>query len=285
MASRKSRPQTKIANIATNRMHGHKRMQSGSALPPAKTLVSTPHDKSNDHPREGSTICSATRGQIATLSSSLKTAQVMENSPRIIYKQSPTEQVPSPSSSGRGNFLPSPTARVEYSLPPEVPSCLSPLAGLENRPIPIPNPDARATITNPLRTQSKKSGDKRKDRQWHEAQVQSQEFITPISQVVGSRSIHKYGHTDMTRLVFATSRLVERYMWKKRPFMNAMDLEMVGYKPRRILKVFVNDLQIIEKRWTTAMQQKDIWSIAFEARSKDILKEVCRASASVRCTY
>jgi hypothetical protein len=33
--------------------------------------------------------------------------------------------------------------------------------------------------------------------------------------------------------------------------------------------------QIIEKYWNTAMQQNNIWFIAFEACTKDILKEVC----------
>jgi hypothetical protein len=33
--------------------------------------------------------------------------------------------------------------------------------------------------------------------------------------------------------------------------------------------------QILEKYWNTAMQQNNIWSIAFEACTKEILKEVC----------
>jgi hypothetical protein len=33
----------------------------------------------------------------------------------------------------------------------------------------------------------------------------------------------------MTRLVFALGILLELYMWKRGPFMNARDLEMVSY--------------------------------------------------------
>jgi len=47
--------------------------------------------------------------------------------------------------------------------------------------------------------------------------------------VSGSRSIDRFGHSDMTRLVFATGRLLELYMWKRRPFMRARDLETVTY--------------------------------------------------------
>jgi hypothetical protein len=38
--------------------------------------------------------------------------------------------------------------------------------------------------------------------------------------------------------------------------------------------------QIIETYWNTAMQQCNIWSIAFEARTKEILQEVCLINIS-----
>jgi hypothetical protein len=110
-------------------------------------------------------------------------------------------------------------------------------------------------------------------------------LTTSKSDLVGSRSIHRFGHTDMTRLVFATSRLVELYMWNKRPFMNANDLETVCYGTRRVAKAFTEGTQIIEKCWNTAMQQNDIWSVAFEARAKEILKEVCKATPRAGMTY
>jgi len=92
-----------------------------------------------------------------------------------------------------------------------------------------------------------------------------------------SRSIHRFGHSDMMRLVFATGTLLEFYMWNRRLFMSASDLEMESYATRRVAKAFAEapHWQIMETYWNTAMQQNNIWSIPFEARTKEILKEVC----------
>jgi len=81
----------------------------------------------------------------------------------------------------------------------------------------------------------------------------------------------------MTRRVFATGRLVELYMWNRRPFMSATDMETVSYAMRCVSTALAEGphWQIIERYWNTAMQQNNIWSIAFEARTKGILKEVC----------
>jgi len=81
----------------------------------------------------------------------------------------------------------------------------------------------------------------------------------------------------MTWLVFAMGRLLELYMWNRRPLMSASDLETVSYAMRRVSKVLAEapHWQIIEMYWNTAMQQNNIWSIAFEACTKEILKEVC----------
>jgi len=66
-------------------------------------------------------------------------------------------------------------------------------------------------------------------------------------------------------------------MWNRQPFMSASDLEMVSYETRCVAKALAEapHWQIIETYWNTAMQQNNIWSIAFEARMKEILKEVC----------
>jgi hypothetical protein len=72
-------------------------------------------------------------------------------------------------------------------------------------------------------------------------------------------------------------RLLELYMWNRQPFMSASDLETVSYVTRRVAKALAEaqNWQIIETYWNTAMQQNNIWSIAFEAHTKEILKEVC----------
>jgi hypothetical protein len=110
--------------------------------------------------------------------------------------------------------------------------------------------------------------------QW---QLQLQAVSTPQSMVCGSRSIYRFGLSDMTRLVFATGRLLELYMWNRRPFMSATDLETVSYAMQRVSKALAKAplWQIIETYWNTAMQQNIILSITLEARTKEILKEVC----------
>jgi hypothetical protein len=66
-------------------------------------------------------------------------------------------------------------------------------------------------------------------------------------------------------------------MRNRRPFMSASDMDMVGYAMRRVAKALAEapHWQIIEMYWNTAIQQNNIWSIAFEAHTKEILKEVC----------
>ena len=70
---------------------------------------------------------------------------------------------------------------------------------------------------------------------------------------------------------------MELHIWNRQPLMGASDLEMVSYGTRRAAESLTEapHSQIIEKSWNTAMQQNNIWSIAFEACTKQILKEVC----------
>ena len=66
-------------------------------------------------------------------------------------------------------------------------------------------------------------------------------------------------------------------MWNRWPLMSASDLEIVSCAMRRVVKAIAEapHWQIIETYWNTAMQQNMIWSIAFEACTKEILKQVC----------
>ena len=148
----------------------------------------------------------------------------------------------------------------------------TPLRGLENLRTPIPDSEACTIITNPLRTRATEKN--QRQRQW---QLQLQAVPTPPSMVSGHRSIHEIGHSDMARPVFAMGRLVELYMWNRRPYMSATDLETVSCATRCVSKALAQGphWQIVETYWNTAMQPKNIWSIAFKARTKEILKEVC----------
>jgi len=63
-------------------------------------------------------------------------------------------------------------------------------------------------------------------------------------------------------------------MWNRQPFMSASGLEIVSYATRCVSKAVAEALhwQIIEAYWNTAMQQNNMWSIVFEARTKEIWK-------------
>jgi len=107
--------------------------------------------------------------------------------------------------------------------------------------------------------------------------LQPQAVSTPQSVVSSSCSIHHFGHSDMTGDVFAPGRVMEHEMWNRWLFMSAIDLEMVNYATQCVAKALADTphSQIIEMYWNTAMQQNNIWSIAFEGCTKEILKEVC----------
>jgi hypothetical protein len=66
-------------------------------------------------------------------------------------------------------------------------------------------------------------------------------------------------------------------MWNRRLFMSASDFGMVRYATRRIGKALgeAPHWHIIETYRNTTMQQNNICSIPFEARTKEILREVC----------
>jgi hypothetical protein len=164
------------------------------------------------------------------------------------------------------------THRVVSSPTSGIASTPTPLSHLEILPTPIPNPEARASITNPVRTRATEWNQRR--RQW---QLQPQAVSTPRSVVSSSRSIDRFGYSDMTRLAFATGRLLELYMWNRWPFMRASDLETVSCSTRPVAKALAQApyWSIIATYWNTAMQQNTIWSITFEARTKGIMKVVC----------
>jgi len=102
--------------------------------------------------------------------------------------------------------------------------------------------------------------------------------------VSGSRSIQRLGDSNMTHPVFATGRIMEPDMWNRWPVMCVSDLEMVGYATRRVAKAFADaqHWQMIEKYWNTTMQQNNIWSIALDARTNEILQEVCWSNGPCR---
>jgi hypothetical protein len=64
----------------------------------------------------------------------------------------------------------------------------------------------------------------------------------------------------MTRLVFATGRLLELSTSHRQLLMSVSDLERISYAMRHLSKRLAKapHWQMIEKYWNTAMQQNDI---------------------------
>jgi hypothetical protein len=287
MPSQSTHPDTIliIRNVPTlaNRRNQQKRGSSGnSQLPPRKRCVSVPAGE-RDSSQGGSSVRSTIQGQNSTPSSSLNNSRVADITQRVTSTRSATQRLSiitptaTPGTSSRNTPGPSGTIQTDstrciVSSPVSgIASTATPLSCLENLPTPIPNPEARASITNPLQMPATEKN--QRQRQW---QMQPQAVSSPRSMVSGSRSIHRFGHSDMPRLVFATGRLLELYMSNRRPLMSASNLETVSYATRRVAYALAEApyWQIIETYWNTAMQQNNIWSIALGARTKDIWKEV-----------
>jgi hypothetical protein len=284
MHSQTSHPDTTpvVRNVRSlpNPQNHEKRGPSGnSQLPPAKRRVSVLVGEGDSSQGEIS-VPSTIQGQNSTPSSSLNNSCVADINQRVTSTPSATQQrstnTPTATPGTRSHSTPAPGVtsmrRVVSSPASGIVITPTPLRGLVNLPTPIPNPKARAIITNPLRQRVTEKV--QRQGQW---QLQPQAVSTPRSMVSRSRSIHRFGHSDMTPLVFATSRLLELYRWNRRRFMSASDLKTVSYAMRRVSKALAEGphWQIIEMYWNTAMQQNNIWSIAFEERTKEILKEVC----------
>ena len=149
-----------------NRQNQQKRGSSGnSQLPPAKRRVSVPAAKRNSS-QGGSFVPSTIRGQNSTPPSSLNDSRVADNTQRVTSTPSATQRrsiitpTSTPGTSSRNTPAPSRTIQTDstrhvVSTPASgIASTSTPLSSLDNLPTPIPNPEARAIITNPLRMRS-----------------------------------------------------------------------------------------------------------------------------------
>ena len=198
-----------------NRQNQQKCGPSGnSQLSSAKRRVSVPAGE-RDPSQGGSFVSSTIEGENSTPSSSLNNYRVADITQRVTSTLFATQRrsiitlTATPGTSSCNTAAPSRTVQTDstrhvVSSPASgIASNPTPLRGLENLPTPIPNPEARAIITNPPRTQATETN--QRQGQW---QLQPQAVSTPRSMVSSSRSSHRFGHSDMTRLVFATGRLL-----------------------------------------------------------------------------
>jgi hypothetical protein len=167
-----------------------------SQLSPAKRRVSVPAGV-RDSTQGGSFVPSTIQGQNSTPSSSLNNSHVADitqretSTPSTTQRQSIITPTATPGTSNGNTPAPSETIqtdstrRVVSSPAPGIAITPTPRSGLENLPTPIPNPETRAMITNPLQTRATEMN--QRQRQW---QLQLQAVSKPRSMVSGSHSIH-----------------------------------------------------------------------------------------------
>jgi len=220
--------------------------------------MSAPAGKRDSSPGQSS-LASTIHGRNSTPTSLLNNSHVADITQWVTSTLSatpqlsidtPTDMPGTSTPPPRGTTQTDSTHRLVSSPASGIASTPTPLSGLENLPTPIPNPEARMIIKNPLQTRATERN--QRQTQW---QLQPQVVCTPLSMVSSSRTIHRFGYSDLMCLVFATGRLLELYMWNRRPFMSTSDLEMLCYATWCVAKAFAGapHWQIIENYWNTTM--------------------------------
>jgi hypothetical protein len=197
MHSQSSHPNTTpvVRNVRSldNCQNRLKHWPSGnSQLPPAKRRVSVPVAE-RDSSQGESSIPSTIQGQNSTPSSSLNNNRVADINQRVTSTPSATQRRSThtphatPGKSSRSTPAPGGTSmrRLVSSPASGIVITPTPLRCLENLPTPIPNPEARAMITNPFRMRATEQI--QRQGQW---QLQLQAVSTPRSMVSGICSIH-----------------------------------------------------------------------------------------------
>jgi len=154
-----------VRSLANRQNQQNRGPSANSQLPPAKRLVSVPAGE-RDSSQGGSFVPSTIQGQNSTPSSSLNNSRVADITQRVASTPSTTQRrsiitpTATPGTSSRNTPPPSGTIqtdsmrRIVSSPASGIASTPTPLSYLENLPTPIPNTEARAIITNPLRTRA-----------------------------------------------------------------------------------------------------------------------------------
>jgi len=228
-----------LANHYNQQKRGH---SGNSQLPPAERRVSVPAG-GRESPQGRSSVASIIQGQNYTPSSSLNYCRVAHITQRVTSTTSATQRqsmntpTATPSISSGSTPALGGTSQIDstccvVSRPASsIAITPTPLSHLDNLPTPIPDPEARPIITNPLRTRATEYN--QAQRPW---QLPPQAVSTPEWVVSAICSIHQFGRSDSTRHVFAMGRLLELYMWNRWPFMSASNLGPVSHATRRVAK-------------------------------------------------
>ena len=164
----------------------HKRWSLGnSQLPPTNRRASAPAGERNSS-QGRSSVSSTIPGQNSTPSSSLNNSSMEDITQHVTVTPSATQRrsmiastamlgasscsTPTPGGTSQTDS----THCILSSLASGIASAPTPLRGLQNLPTPISNPEVRATITNPLRTQATE-----KNQRQRQCQLQPQGVSTP----------------------------------------------------------------------------------------------------------
>jgi len=227
-----------IRNVQTLpklRMEKMRGPSGSSQLPPAKRHSSVQAGVRYSSHR-GSSIASTIQDQNSTPSSALNNCSVADmpqcvtSTPSAIQRQvihTPTATLGTRCRSTLapgGSLQTDSTHRIVSSPASGIPCNATPLITLEIQATPIPHPEARTIITNPLQTQAAKKI--QRQRQW---ELQLQTVSTRWLLVSGCCSTYWFGGQGIMRLLFAIGRLLERFKWNTQLYMSASDLEMVGH--------------------------------------------------------
>jgi len=144
-----------LANRQNQQLRG---ALGNSQLPLAKRDVSVPAGE-RDSSQGESSIASTIQGQNSTPSASQNNSRVADITQRMASTPSAAQQLSihtsatTPGTLALGGTSQTDSTRHVVSSPASsIASTPTPLSGLENPPTPIPNPEARAIITNPLPT-------------------------------------------------------------------------------------------------------------------------------------
>jgi len=233
-----------------NRQNQQKCGPSGiSQLPLAKRFNSVPAGKMDSF-QGGSSVADTIQVQNSTPSCSLNNFRIADITQCVSSTFSATQArsiftptaMPGPSSHNTvaptGIIQTDSICRIVFCPASSIAITPTPLSSPENLPTPIPNPKAGAIISNTLPTRATERNQRLTQRQ-----LQTQAVSTPRSVFSGSRSIQLFGHSEMTCPVFAMSRILELYMWKRRLFMSASEMVTVCYATRHIAKVLAEHQQ------------------------------------------
>jgi hypothetical protein len=147
-----------VQSVANCQNQQYRKPSGNAQRPPAEKCVSVPAGE-RDSSQAGSSVATTIQGQNSTPSSSLNNSRVADITQRVTSTPSATKRqsintpttMPVTSSHSTPAHGGTSTRPVVSGLSFGIALTPTPLSSLRNLPTPIPNPEASAIFTNPLR--------------------------------------------------------------------------------------------------------------------------------------